>query len=155
MERLYRSSSERMVAGVCGGFGEYFGIDPTVVRVVFVLVTIVTVFLLGIAAYLALWLIIPSEESLGRTTRESMRKNVEEIAQSARDLGSEVQATLSGAKKAEVTHMERLSLVGLVLVIVGILFLVGNFNPLGWLHWDRLWALIVVAIGLFLLWRHR
>jgi phage shock protein C len=155
VERLYRSSSERMVAGVCGGFGEYFGIDPTVVRVIFVLATIVTAFLLGIAAYLALWLIIPNEESLGGTTRESMRKNVEEIAQSARELGSEVQATLSGAKKADVSHVERLSLVGLVLVIVGILFLMGNLNPLGWLHWDRLWALIVIAIGLFLLWRRR
>ena len=155
MERLYRSSSERMVAGVCGGFGEYFGIDPTIVRVIFVLATIVTVFLLGIAAYLALWLIIPSEESLGRPTRESMRKNVEEIAQSARELGSEVQATLSGAKKADVSHIERLSLVGLVLVIVGILFLMGNLNPLDWLHWDRLWALIIVGIGLYLLWRRR
>jgi phage shock protein C len=155
VERLYRSSSERMIAGVCGGFGEYFGIDPTVVRVIFVLVTIVTAFLLGIAAYLVLWLIIPNEESVGQPTRESMRKNVEEIAQSARDLGSEVHATLSGAKKADVSHMERLSLVGLVLVIVGILFLVGNFNPLGWLHWDRLWALIIVGIGLYLLWRRR
>jgi phage shock protein C len=155
VERLYRSSSERMVAGVCGGFGEYFGIDPTVVRVIFVLATIVTAFLLGIAAYLALWLIIPSEESLSGTTRESMRKNVEEIAQSARDLGSEVQATLSGGKKAEASHRERLSLVGLVLVIVGILFLTGNLNPLGWLHWDKLWALAIIGVGLFLLWRRR
>jgi len=66
-----------------------------------------------------------------------------------------VQATLSGAKKVDVTHIERLSLVGLVLVIAGILFLVGNFDPLGWLHWDRLWALIIVGVGLFLLWRRR
>lgn len=155
MERLYRSSSERMIAGVCGGFGEYFGIDPTVVRVIFVLATIVTAFLLGTAAYLVLWLIIPDEESVGQPSRESMRKNVGEIAQSARDLGSEVQATLSGAKKADTSHLERLSLIGLVLVIVGILFLTGNLNPLGWLHWDKLWALAIIGVGLFLLWRHR
>ena len=42
-KRLYRSQDERMIAGVCGGLGEYFGIDPTLVRLIFVLGAITTV----------------------------------------------------------------------------------------------------------------
>jgi phage shock protein C len=155
MERLYRSSSERMIAGVCGGFGEYFGIDPTIVRVIFVLATIATAFLLGTVAYVVLWLIIPNEESLGQTSREAMQKSVEEIAQSARELGGEVQATLSGAKKVDTSRVERTALVGIILVVVGTLFLLGNLDLLRWLHWDKLLALTVIAVGLLLLLRRR
>jgi phage shock protein C len=120
-----------MIAGVCGGFGEYFSIDPTIVRVIFVLVTIATAVLLGVVAYLVLWLIIPSETSQEQGVRESMRKNVEEMAQSARDLGSEVQATLSSSKSVEGRRLERVSLAGLILVIVGFLFLRAI-----WTSWD-------------------
>jgi phage shock protein C len=38
--KLYRSRSERMIGGVCGGIGEYFGIDPTLVRLLFVVATL-------------------------------------------------------------------------------------------------------------------
>lgn len=42
MKRLYRSKQERMWAGVCGGLGHYFGVDPTLVRIGFLALTIVT-----------------------------------------------------------------------------------------------------------------
>ncbi len=38
--KLYRSRTERMIGGVCGGIGEYFGIDPTLVRLLFVVATL-------------------------------------------------------------------------------------------------------------------
>jgi phage shock protein C len=59
-KRLVRSRTDRMIGGVCGGVARYFGIDPTVVRVGFVLAAIVT----GGAALLAYpiaWIIIPDE----------------------------------------------------------------------------------------------
>jgi phage shock protein C len=155
VEHLYRSSSQRMIAGICGGFGEYFSIDPTIVRVIFVLVTIATGFILGIVAYLVLWLIIPRQTSQEQSARESMRENVEEMAQSARDLGNEVQATLSNSGSTEARRWERVSLAGLILVIVGFLFLLGNLDLLGWLRWGKFWPLIIIAIGVFLLWRRR
>jgi phage shock protein C len=55
---LYRSRTNRMVAGVCGGIAEYSNIDPTLARVLFILIAFVT----GGAALLAypiLWLVIP------------------------------------------------------------------------------------------------
>ena len=59
--RLYRSEDERMILGVAGGIAEYLDADPTVVRIVMVLGTLLTLGPLGVLAYLALALIVPSE----------------------------------------------------------------------------------------------
>ena len=61
-KRLFRSRKERMIAGVCGGLGEYFGIDPTWVRLLFILF-----FFAGGAAlllYVVLWIIVPLNRDL-------------------------------------------------------------------------------------------
>jgi phage shock protein PspC (stress-responsive transcriptional regulator) len=50
-----------MIAGVCGGFAEWLGWNPTLVRVLFVVISIASVAFPGILVYLALWLIIPKE----------------------------------------------------------------------------------------------
>jgi len=143
-----------MVAGVLGGFGEYFGVDPTIIRVIFVIVTIATGFLLGTVAYLVLWLIIPTEDAVDRPIRDSMRQNVEEMAQSARNLGSEVQATLSRERRPE-ERRDRLPLLGLILIIAGVLFLLGSFDLLRWFYWGRFWPLLLIIIGVFFLMRRR
>ena len=58
-KRLHRSREERMLAGICGGLGDYFAVDPTLVRVLFVLFALVVGG--GILAYLILWILIPLE----------------------------------------------------------------------------------------------
>jgi phage shock protein C len=58
--RLYRSRTQRMLGGVCGGFAEYLNADPTVVRVVYVVLSILSVAFPGIIAYLILLLVIPN-----------------------------------------------------------------------------------------------
>jgi phage shock protein PspC (stress-responsive transcriptional regulator) len=61
--RLVRSSADRMIAGVCGGLARYLGIDPTLVRVAYALITFFTAFVPGLIVYLILALVIPSEDS--------------------------------------------------------------------------------------------
>lgn len=51
-----------MIAGVCGGIGEYFGIDPTAVRVAYVLLSLLSVAFPGLLIYLVLWALIPERE---------------------------------------------------------------------------------------------
>jgi phage shock protein C len=58
-KRLYRSRKERMIAGVCGGLGEYFGIDPTLVRILFVVGMLMGG--PGLLAYLILLIVVPEE----------------------------------------------------------------------------------------------
>jgi phage shock protein C len=61
-KKLYRARDEKMLGGVCGGLGEYFGIDPTFVRLFLVLTTFY--FGLGLIAYPVLWLLVPLEPEL-------------------------------------------------------------------------------------------
>ncbi len=57
--RLYRSRQERMIGGVCGGLGKYFGIDPTVLRILFVLGVLLAGH--GLLIYLVLLVLMPEE----------------------------------------------------------------------------------------------
>jgi phage shock protein C len=58
--KLYRSRKSRVISGVCGGLGEYLNIDPTVIRLVFVLLTVISLGY-GLFIYLVMLLIIPEE----------------------------------------------------------------------------------------------
>lgn len=60
MKRLYRSRENRMIAGICGGLGEYFEIDPTIVRLLWILAIFVAGG--GILAYLIAWIVIPQKD---------------------------------------------------------------------------------------------
>jgi phage shock protein C len=57
--KLYRSRQDRFFAGVCGGIGEYFNIDPTFVRILFVGLSFV--FLSAVVVYIIMWLIVPEQ----------------------------------------------------------------------------------------------
>ncbi len=61
MKRLYRSRSNKMIAGVCGGFAEYFGWTPWMVRFVYVLASIFSAAFPGIIIYLILWFLMPKQ----------------------------------------------------------------------------------------------
>lgn len=52
-----------MIAGVCGGIGDYFKIDPTIVRIVFALIVLFGAVLIPIVLYVALYFIIPEEDT--------------------------------------------------------------------------------------------
>ena len=57
--KLHRSSSNRIIAGVCGGIAEWLGWSPTTVRVLYVVVSILSVAFPGILVYLILWIAMP------------------------------------------------------------------------------------------------
>lgn len=57
--KLYRSRANRTIAGVCCGLADYFGVDPTLIRVIFVLLNLLGG--AGIVLYLLLWIIVPNE----------------------------------------------------------------------------------------------
>jgi phage shock protein PspC (stress-responsive transcriptional regulator) len=62
VKKLFRSDSDRMIAGVCAGIAEYFRLDPALVRVGYILLCVFTLFT-GLIAYLILWIVIPQRYS--------------------------------------------------------------------------------------------
>ena len=66
MDKIYLSETDRKIAGVCGGLGEYFDKDPTLIRILFILVIILS-FGFGILAYVAMWLVIPKRPKTDRS----------------------------------------------------------------------------------------
>ena len=80
--KLYRTRKDRMISGVCGGLGDFFGIDSTLIRVIFALLAIFGGS--GIVIYLVMWLIVP-EEPLAevKQTPVSMETRSEDIPDKA------------------------------------------------------------------------
>jgi len=136
--RLYRSRTNSVIAGVCGGLGEYLGIDPVLVRIFFLLFVFAGGS--GVLIYLLLWLIIPLDDT----------------TYAPGDLGGRV-----GQMRDEFIQMtnrpnpDAAKWIGIGLVGFGILFLLQalDFSFLRWLDQDVLWPVLLVVAGLVLLYR--
>jgi len=156
-KRLYRSRSDRMIWGVCGGLAKYFDMDPTIVRAIAVL----SIFFgsLGIWAYIILAIVVPLENSKATEPKDTIKENVEEIKETATELGRELRSTLAGEEgeseeAAKVRHRRRNTL-GIVLIVLGALFLLGSFDLFWWFRWSTLWPIILVAIGVLIIFSAR
>ena len=57
IKRLYRSGKNRVLGGVCGGLGEYFNVDPVIIRILWVAFSLL--YGVGILAYILAWIIVP------------------------------------------------------------------------------------------------
>lgn len=128
-KRLYRSRTESVIGGVCGGLGEYFNIDPTFIRIIAVLLIFADG--VGIPAYLIAWIIIP-------------RRPYQESPAEEKPSGE------STPEKKEYSSWNKY-IPGAILVVIGMFFLLHNH----WWWWEveRLWPLLLIAIGAFLIFR--
>ena len=151
--RLYRSNTERMIWGVCGGLARYFDIDPTLVRVIMVLLIFANG--LGILAYIICAIVLPSEDSLyvtaDKETKESMENNQTNNRATAGDTHTALLDEKESPIKDRQSSSQRRSWLGILLIVFGIFFLLGNLGFFWWWQWIILWPLIIIAIGLLIL----
>ncbi len=63
MKRLYKSRTNRIFSGIIGGLGEYFDIDPVILRVLWLLIVVFTGFIPGLIAYIFVVLVVPSRSA--------------------------------------------------------------------------------------------
>ena len=152
-KRLYRSKKNRILFGVCGGLGEYFDVDPVIIRIIAVLLLIPGVFPV-ILAYLIMAIIIPEEGAVLNTPSEVVRQNISDIKETAEKLGQEIQQTISPEQKAGSQPTTRTSqnrllfLIGVIVISIGIIILLATV--LGWL-WRYLWPLCLIVAGLLII----
>ncbi len=131
--RLYRSEKNRVVGGVAAGLAEYLDLDPTLIRALFVIVTILGGS--GILVYLVLWLIMPSYSETSGTGEEHIKKNVEEMQEKARVF------TKGGNSRY---------LVGIILLVLGIGLLFENFG-LPSFALIKLWPVLLIILAFSML----
>ncbi len=152
--KLYRSRKDRMLFGVCGGLGKFFGIDATIIRVIFVLLAFTG---FGILAYIVIAIIAPLEESQKTTPHGIVEENVTEIKETATKLGNELRETFAGKGKeseeeAAKEQTRRNNALGIVIIVIGVICLLGVFHLFSWINWwGGIGAVALIGLGVLLI----
>jgi phage shock protein C len=140
--RLYRSRTDRFLGGVCGGLGRYLGVDPTIIRLIFLLLLFGQG--VGFPLYIVLWILLPAEGA-SETSGESVSGR---ISEGVRGMGDDIR------RAAQVPHPQAGLWFGLGLIVVGgLMFFDQLADMLGlewitrWLSWSTLWPLLLIAVG--------
>jgi phage shock protein C len=139
-KKLYRSSRDRMLGGVAGGLAEYFEIDSTLVRILFV----ITLFIggTGILAYILLWIVVPEAPYYHYQQQNAGVPPVEGVEGEVNP-ETDVESYL---KIQEEKKKKRIVFGGIVLILLGLVFLADNFVPR--FNASDLFPLLLVAIGI-------
>lgn len=127
-KKLERSRKNRVIAGVCAGLADYFNIDIALVRALFIVAAICASF--GFWMYVILWVVVP-----------------EEIVPEIDNAG--IDDTIDISPKKERKPVSGAMIGGLILILIGFIFLVENFTSIRWL-W-KLWPVILIVIGVGIL----
>jgi len=158
-KRLYRSSTNRVLLGICGGLGEYFSIDPVIMRVVVVAIIIATTIIPGVIAYFILGLIIPLKGTTSTSPRDNIKENLEDIRASTNKLGENIRSTFSsqpspGATQTPVSgsatssRNSGLLVLGVIIIVIGVAFLL--WNIFGWVF-RYVWPAMLVLAGVLII----
>jgi phage shock protein C len=149
-KRLFRSRDDRMIAGVCGGLGDYLGLDPVWLRLLFIL--LLFAWGIGLWAYLILWIIVPLEGREMTTPGDTVQANVQEMAERARELGQGLQEGFGRDAEGSVERSTTgPALIGAGLILVGGFLLLNQFNLFSWIRWDVMWPFLIILLGVALL----
>ncbi|MFO7664857.1 MAG: PspC domain-containing protein [Chloroflexota bacterium] len=125
-ERLTRSETDKMIAGVCGGLAAHLGIDPVLVRLAFVVLLLASG--IGFAIYVILWIVMPVESQVPAEIRVM------------NDQAAEDPSSLKNQSNPAAT-------VGIILILLGAFFLL---NQMGWIP-GLFWPIVLIGAGIFYL----
>lgn len=129
MKKLERDTQNKVIGGVCSGLANYFDIDAALVRVLFAFALLA--FSAGFWLYLILWIVMPAATSV----------NTSQFAEVA-----DQEAQKPAPNKSGITA-------GLILIIVGACFLLGNLVPQ--FTWKTFWPVVLIVFGVMLIVPHK
>lgn len=144
--QLYRSRTDAMIGGVCAGLARSLNVDPTLVRIVAVLLALSDG--IGVLLYLLLWLIVP-QEPVDYVVADRERRSADQVAQGVGAIGRQVSTALHR------TNPQAGLLIGGMLIVIGAIQIADRLD-VAWLRWaqfDTLWPLLLVAGGIALIMR--
>ncbi|MEX2598437.1 MAG: PspC domain-containing protein, partial [Dehalococcoidia bacterium] len=121
-QRLRKSNTDSVIFGVCGGLGRYFQVDPVLIRIGFVVLTLAA--LSGALIYIVMAIVMPADD------------------------GTEPDASADPDSAAPGRRREGLAA---LLIIGGVVILLANLGAFSWLDWSTLWPLALVGIGVLII----
>jgi phage shock protein PspC (stress-responsive transcriptional regulator) len=145
-KKLFRSVGDNIIAGVCGGLAEYFQVDSSLIRIIFILLTLCGGG--GILIYLILWLVIPKES--GEEKIIDRKKKVKEFAGEVRDKAKSMAKEIKIETRTKRT--KRINIFGVILILVGLTALWNQVFP-KLIDWDMFWPIILIVVGVLLIFR--
>ncbi len=143
-KQLRRRVADRKFGGVCAGLGQYFAIDPTWIRLGFILLALTDG--IGVLLYFLLWILVPAEGREEADPSETIQQGAQEMAQQARHL-------TEGLRKFSGRTGDATRFIGVGRIIPGV-FLTLRSLELLWLQWfsfGTLWPLILIALGVVMI----
>jgi phage shock protein C len=87
-QSLFRSKHDKVFLGVCAALARYFKLDPLLIRVITVLITVISGFFPGIIAYFVMAIIIPKEGTVSSSTESAFKENLADLKETSQNLGS-------------------------------------------------------------------
>lgn len=136
-KKLQRDTRNKAIGGVCSGLGNYFDIDASLVRLLFVFMFLCAS--VGFWLYIILWVVMPADQSIQGET-----SNFVSSEDGTTEISSESQSN------GLITSKSKGSLVaGLILIGIGVIGLLHRYIPE--ISWDTAWPIMLIALGLFLI----
>ncbi len=132
-KRLYRSNTDKVIGGVSGGLANYFGVDPVLIRVAFVLLTLFGGG--GVLVYIVMWIAIPAETI---DYKAAFNKNPDEVAD-----------TDTEAIPVKNNQSNTALIAGVLLIIAGLLFLADRLIP--FYNLIDFWPVILIIAGVLVI----
>lgn len=148
--RLYKSETDRVIGGVAGGVAEYLDVDPSIVRVVWAVLALITggVFFV---LYIVMWIVVPLAPWSPPGEASSVGGDPARPATGAAPAGPEPSPTWNPqpARRAPRSSGSGSWVFGLILIGLGLYFLAREYLPA--INFNRLWPVGLVALGILLL----
>ena len=136
-ERLYRSRSKKVIGGVAGGLADYLNIDPVLIRVLFVIITLINGF--GLLLYIILWIVVQEEP---------YKNFAYEMGSDEHKTTHESEPQVNQPNQMKKTESKGAVVVGVVLIALGFIFLADNWFPS--FHFRDVFPLAILGVGIWL-----
>ncbi|MCA9374714.1 PspC domain-containing protein [Candidatus Dojkabacteria bacterium] len=140
---LTRSTKNKLIAGVAGGLGEHFSVDPLIFRIFFLVLAFSN--FPAVIVYLALWVLIPIENSHKRDFDKAVKETIDEMTDTAKNLGNDVRQSANSSESR------------ILLGVMAILATAYWFRAFDWFHnfcsWDMFFAAMLIILGIILIFK--
>ena len=146
-QKLFRSRTNKAIAGVAGGLGEFFLIDPVIIRIIFVILAVMGGG--GVLIYVLLWIFVPYKFEETFTSANTSANNYSQQKKKESEIKDTEINTENPYDNSKHHNSKGPIFGGVILITLGILFLASEIIPE--VNFDKLWPVILIVIGLLLL----